>query len=222
MQFMKTEGTSELVEALTGALTAALKHNLKVLWLVPGGSNISVVVEAMATIPKKDTHRLVVMLSDERYGQIGHEDSNYHQIMQAGFLPYEANFIQTLSNSPLVETVDYTVKIIEKLLKECGAIVGFFGMGSDGHTAGILPHSPAVDSDNLVVAYEAGQFTRITLTPKVLSHVTVAAVGAFGTEKKSALLNLRDKTLPLQDQPAQLLKTIPSVMVFNDQIGDEE
>jgi 6-phosphogluconolactonase/glucosamine-6-phosphate isomerase/deaminase len=222
MEFIKTEGTHELVTALSGALIAALKQNLRVLWLVPGGSNIHVAVEVMAKIPEKDTHRLTVMLTDERYGEIGHENSNYYQLKQAGFVEHEARFIQTLSGSSFDETLAYAEKVTEKLFSEAGSVIGFFGMGADGHVAGILPHSPAATAQSWVSGYDGGQHQRITLTPFALSHLSMAIVGAFGAEKRPELERLCHQQLPVAEQPAQLLKHIPKVQIFNDQIrGDE-
>jgi len=52
-----------------------------VLWLVPGGSNIPIAVEAMDMIRKEmsglSLKYLTITLSDERYGSVGHKDSNW-------------------------------------------------------------------------------------------------------------------------------------------------
>jgi 6-phosphogluconolactonase/glucosamine-6-phosphate isomerase/deaminase len=221
MRFIKVGGTAELESELHDALQSALKNNLKVLWLVPGGSNAAVVVTVMAMMPQRDLHRLTLMLTDERFGAIGHPDSNYHQIMEAGLLEHDATFVQTLSGSTFEETIHYAGTAAQKLLEESGAVIGFFGMGADGHIAGILPHSVAATSDGWVAGYEAEPYRRITLTPFALSHVTTAIVGAFGSGKEPALSRLRNEQLPVEEQPAQILKHIPRVTIYNDQIGDD-
>ncbi len=220
MQFEKSEGTAELEHALLAAIALPLSQNKKVLWLVPGGSNISVAVRVMNQIDAEQSEHLTVMLTDERFGAPGHANSNYTQLFDAGFQPKWAQFDDLLIGASLDATIQTAEESYKKACSTAEHIIGFFGLGSDGHIAGILPHSPAASrGENWVVGYEASPFIRMTLTPFALSHVQKAFVGAFGKEKAPALHQLREEVVPIEVQPAQILKHLPYVVVYNNQIG---
>ncbi len=222
MKFIRTRGTTELEHALSSALNTALAKNEPVLWLVPGGSNISIAVKVMASLDSANLAHLTIALTDERYGSPGHADSNYFQLRQNGFNPGGAQFADLLEGASFEETVDASSKTMEEMFAGAKTVIGFFGMGPDGHIAGILPHSPAAVSDETwMIGYDGGQFKRFTLAPFALSHIHQAFVGAFGESKLEALNNLHDKMLPITEQPAQILRHIESVTIYNDQIeGD--
>lgn len=222
MNFIKTTNTKPLEDSLVRLLEDALEENDKVLWLVPGGSNVEVVASVMKRLGKlAATKRLTLMLSDERYGDIGHIDSNYQQFMDADLMLADAILEPTLIGGSMEATSKHTIALSKRLFEEANIVIAFLGMGADGHVAGILPGSPAVDSSEWAIGYDAGKFKRITLTPTALLRADIVIVGAYGEEKKPALTQLRDESLPLAEQPAQLLKQIRSVTIFNNQIGEE-
>jgi 6-phosphogluconolactonase/glucosamine-6-phosphate isomerase/deaminase len=88
-------------------------------------------------------------------------------------------------------------------------------MGADGHTAGIMPASPALSSDELAVYYNHSDYQRITVTAKALSRLDEAVLYASGDNKRQAVSDLL-KDLPSAQQPAQIIKQIPSWSVYND------
>ena len=59
------------------------------------------------------------------------------------------------------------------------------------------------------------------MTPKALSQLDAAVVYAAGSAKKPALDSLKTGTDP-SEQPAQYLKNINNVFIFNDQIGENQ
>lgn len=221
MEFIRAERTQELENALRNALDSELSQNKLVLWLVPGGSNIDVAVRVMAKVNLIDMSRLTIALTDERFGPTGHKDSNYYQLMQKGFNQRGAVFIDLLKGETLVDTVQKSGMAMEKIFTYADSVIGFFGIGEDGHIAGILPGSPAsVPDQTWMIGYDAGQFQRMTLTPFALSHVQTAYVGAFGSEKRTALQTLHDTIVPINEQPAQLLRHIPESHIYTNQLGD--
>ena len=97
--------------------------------------------------------------------------------------------------------------------------LGFFGIGPDGHTAGILPESPAVAAAGLAAAYDAGAFQRLTMTPRAIAQLDEAVVYAVGEAKWPVLDNL-DRDVAVALQPAQSLKQVPALTIFNDRRGE--
>lgn len=221
MKFSKVKGKAELAAALAESITNRLSEGSKVLWLVPGGSNIPVVVEAMSLVPVSLTDGLTIMLTDERYGLVGHADSNLSLLRKAGFDPGSAKSVRVLDGVGLDETVARYANLVEESFAAAEYRLGFFGMGADGHIAGILPGSPAVGSADPVCGFKADDFVRITLTPAAIINLDEAIVGAFGSKKVAALKKLRDEVLSAAEQPAQILKSIEKTVIFNDQIEGE-
>lgn len=212
------EGSAPLLDRLLEELNAGKR----VLWLVPGGSNIPLSVRVMDGISESQSRNLTIYLTDERYGEIDHADSNTRQLREAGFEPKRARMVNVLAHGlGLEETCEQYALSIATAFETADVVVAQMGMGPDGHICGILPDSPAVESDKTVVGYITENFTRITLTPQALKdHVSAAYVFAFGTAKREALTNLL-KEVPLTDQPAQILKQLPESYVYNDQMEGE-
>jgi 6-phosphogluconolactonase/glucosamine-6-phosphate isomerase/deaminase len=210
------DGAGPLADRLARELAAGKR----VLWLVPGGSNIPLSAAVSHRLPADLTGRLTIMLTDERYGEVGHDDSNTVQLKIAGFEPQQAQLHEVLQpGMSLEETVAHFAADFTQVISNTELVIGQFGMGPDGHIAGILPRSAAVKSADLAFGYDAGHFTRITLTPAAITQITVAYLFAFGREKLEALNNLANQDLSLDEQPAQILKQITESYVYNDQIG---
>lgn len=225
-QFIRAADPAKAADALYKRLLSELEKGQLVLWIVSGGSNIPQAVRIMDKLPEKHLDRLAVALSDERFGIYGHADSNMHQLLQAGFNSRRATLIPVLQPAAGSQSIDTVAQqyatLLDLVLEHAQVIVAQLGMGADGHIAGILPSSPAVKAKSLVMAYDASPFRRITLTPLALQYIDVAYVYAFGKEKQKALQNLKEKRLGPSRQPSQILKQLPEVYVYNDQVGDKK
>jgi 6-phosphogluconolactonase/glucosamine-6-phosphate isomerase/deaminase len=115
------------------------------------------------------------------------------------------------------DTVLAYEEVITTQLARADLCIGLFGMGMDGHTAGILPNSPAVSSSTLVRGYDAGRFLRITITPAAIRMLHEAVLYAVGVEKRQPLLDLVTTELSIAAQPAQALKSSQKLHIFTDQ-----
>lgn len=222
MNFIKQTDQNELARALSDKIKAALQNDNRVIWLVPGGSNIRLSAAAMKQISEQESERLTIMQTDERYGPLDHPDSNWRQLREAGFATKQARTVPVLTaeNNSLAATAANYAAQIEKEFAMADYIIGQFGMGADGHIAGMLPGSPAAKSDKLFTGYDAGQFQRLTMTLPAIRRIAAAYAFIFGAEKQPALDNLHTKALPLVEQPAQILKQVPSASIYNDYIDD--
>jgi 6-phosphogluconolactonase/glucosamine-6-phosphate isomerase/deaminase len=220
MRFIKSTDSNEGIDALTKRLVDELTAGKHVLWMIPGGSNIPAAVRIMEQIPYALTNFLSITLSDERYGEPGHDNSNWQQLISAGFQGKQAILLPVLISGA---TLDDVTRAFDKMLSEQfqknDIIIAQLGIGSDGHISGILPESEATTAGGLAAGYHSEQYTRITTTFTAIEQVTAAYVFAFGAEKQSALNNLRQDISVIQE-PAQVLKKIPESFVFNDQLGD--
>jgi 6-phosphogluconolactonase/glucosamine-6-phosphate isomerase/deaminase len=225
MKFLR-ENQGAAVEAIAMRLGKELDAGKRVLWLVSGGSNIAAEVEIMAIIREQYRDRLdqlAIMPMDERYGQKGHAGSNTQQLREAGFDSGGATWVDVLEhNVSFEQTVDFYNDIATTALTNATTIVGQFGMGDNGHIAGIQPGSPAVTADETTVAgFEWSDYPRLTLTPSALKSITVAYLLAYGTGKKDVLSQLQQCEGDVSDFPGLLLYDVPEVYVYNDQIESE-
>lgn len=215
--------TTEAQNRITKALTNTLVEK-RVLWLVCGGSSIAAQAQIMQNLPAENLKNLTILPMDERYGPPGHSDSNYQQLRDAGFDARRAKWKDVLERDlPLTETVSYYSELISDAQSEADYILGVFGLGADGHTAGVLPGTPATSDDEAsVVGYVWTDFTRMTLTPRELVKTDEAYVLAYGANKKDALQRLQKNDESIQNLPAILLYHVPKVEVYNDQIETKE
>ncbi|MGH7237563.1 MAG: 6-phosphogluconolactonase [Candidatus Saccharimonadales bacterium] len=208
-------------QALAEVLQAALKNNKRVLWLVPGGSNIPVSVAVMNQLDSANTDKLAIMLTDERFGAVGHKDSNLRQLAEAGFDGKKASVVPVLHEGlDLQQTANLYANAAHTAFASATAIIGQFGMGADGHIAGIKPGSPAARAEqDWAVGYEWDDFTRLSLTAPAIVQIKIVFVLAYGQAKNQALNNLKSKKLSVIEQPAQILKKLKNVNIYNDQLG---
>lgn len=221
MQFITVPDHKEGTQALAEKVISFLNKGNKVLWLVPGGSNIPITAEAIniirGTVPATSLGNLTITLTDERYGPVGHPDSNWKQLHDTGVNFAGIKAYPILDGSSLTETVVRFGETIRKILTYTDVIIGQFGMGADGHIAGILPHSPAVAEETLLTAgYESKLFTRISLTFPVLRQIDIAYMFVSNVTKKTAIDRLHENNVSLGEEPAQILKEIPEVYIYVD------
>ena len=220
MRFIKVVDWQPGIIALGERLHTALKAHNNVLWLVSGGSNIQASVSVMDNIAEELTEHLTIMLIDERFGLPGHKDSNYKQFQDAGFNPRQATFMPMLVEGlNLQETAHRYEELLERALESADMVVSQLGIGSDGHIAGILPRTSAVNADGLVTAYKHPSYTRITATFEALKRIDCDYSFVFGKDKQDALTTLKTEVLTLEVQPSQILKQLPEAYIYNDQIG---
>jgi 6-phosphogluconolactonase/glucosamine-6-phosphate isomerase/deaminase len=220
VKFIKIADAAGAADVLAKRLIKELRAEKRVLWLLSGGSNIAIEVAVMNKIPSEIQPYLAIML-DERYGPYGHKDSNMQQLLDAGFKPGKATIVPVLvpENLSLEDTATRYQAAAKTAFGNADVIIAQLGIGPDGHISGILPGSPAVESIGLVAGYRTDQFERVTFTFEALKLVTAAYAFAFGGAKREQLESLRDKKLPLGEQPAQILKQISESYIYNDQIG---
>ena len=221
MQLLRTD-TIEAEQRLLQRLLDELKGGKNVLWLLSGGSNIHAAVRIMEAIPDEVSSHLTIALIDERYGPVGHPDSNWHQLQAAGLDMKQAASIPCLREGlSQQETAQAYEARLRVAFESSDCIIGLLGMGADGHIAGILPESVAAKPcQHLVIDYKGPDHQRITLTFKALDKITALYVFAFGASKLSALQQLYDQEIDIEKQPAQFLKRHQESYLYNDQLGE--
>lgn len=220
IEFRQTNSVGEAAEFISHQIKSRLTQGQTVLWLASGGSAVAVAVEAARRLADADLKHLTFSLVDERYGSPGHPDSNWTQLINNGFTLDNARLQPVLSDADTRQTLKQYTDFISSQLNQADYKIGLLGIGVDGHTAGILPNSPAVEADELVSYYETPDHKRLTMSPAGLAKLDEAVIYAQGKPKWKALDQL-EQDLPPAYQPAQILKKIPRVTIFNDHKGEK-
>lgn len=187
---MYTNGTTkDVATRLLEKIAGEVEAGRRVLLLVPGGSAQMVFPDLFpALMPYAQS--LTVSLTDERYGQPGHVDSNWN-----GVLPYlgELDARPVLENAPIEDTTKrYAERLWSAATDPSVSIIALFGMGADGHIAGITPHSPACESTEMAVYFTGDDYERITMTTALFPYVDYAVLYTAGAEKQTVLARLSD------------------------------
>jgi 6-phosphogluconolactonase/glucosamine-6-phosphate isomerase/deaminase len=221
LKFILTTSWEDGVADLTARLITELRQGKQVLWLLSGGSNIWASVEVMDSIAEDLTGNLHLMLADERFGGVGHKDSNWQQLLDSGLETKKSKVYEILTGQATLAKAakDYEA-LAAKAFSAVDVVIAQLGIGEDGHILGMLAGSKALDADSLAYGYEGGKHQRLTLTAAAMRQINAAYVFAFGESKRPTLSKLQRRKLIPSEQPAQLLKQVPEVNIYNDQIGD--
>ncbi|MEK7113269.1 MAG: 6-phosphogluconolactonase [Patescibacteria group bacterium] len=208
---------SDVARFIASSVLKNLEENKKVLLFLTGGSSVPVGVEVLRilNISKTVLDNLTVTLTDERYGDVGHADSNWHKLLEKGVDFSKIKTITVLRGEDFENTVGNFARDLERVLVNADFKIGLFGIGKDMHTAGILPGSASAQSLDFVCGYNTAQFSRITITPKAIAMLDEAVVCLRGEEKREVVEHLR-KENDINIEPAQILKKVSLLTVFTN------
>jgi len=219
MNFIEISSPEPVVAEITRTLAKHLTAGEKVTWLVPGGSSIIIVARVSQNLVAENLslENLSVTLTDERYGYVGNPDENWFQLDQAGFsLPGATTYRVLQSGLDRDQTTEKYAEALESLLTNSDFNIGFFGIGADGHTAGIKPHMIDMDTESFATSYRGADYERITMTPRAIGLLNRIYVYAMGNEKASALREFYNEDILPAEQPAQVLKQVADLTLYTD------
>jgi len=216
LNIQNNKTSEEIASHIAEAINKQIRLGKNVLWFLSGGSFIPTEILISKKIDEVPPGKLVVTMGDEKYGSVDYEESAWFKLMKGGFDIKGAKLIPYLNGKDILNTTEDIIKIIQEEITKADYKIGLFGMGADGHTAGVLPHTPAVKADYLAYAYDAPPFKRITITPKTIATFDEAFLYAMGESKWPMIEKLKLDDISIEDQPAQILKSIPLLTIFTD------
>jgi 6-phosphogluconolactonase len=184
-----------------------------------GGSTPKKMYSLLAEEPFRDTvpwHSICFFFGDERTVPPDHAESNYRMAREAllSKVPIsETNVFRMKAENPDTDqaAMDYA-HILEKSLgtgSEPRLDLVLLGMGSDGHTASLFPHSTALkENERLVVANYVDRFQsyRITLTAKAINLARNVTFLVSGTDKAESLGRVLEGPFQPELLPSQLIR----------------
>ena len=185
------------------AITFAVEHFLKVARqaiqqtgkfsvALSGGSTPKAIYQELAKIKDFDWTKVFLFWSDERAVPPDSKESNYNMAIEYfGKLPIPKHQIFRMKAESEIEknAKDYEEKIHHYLGKDLFDLV-MLGVGEDGHTASLFPHTQALQEEKLLVVANdvpQKQTKRMTLTFRCINESKHIAIYALGKSKKEIL-----------------------------------
>ena len=143
--------------------------------------------------------RVVVLLADERWVQVDHEDSNERLVRQT-LLAGKAKSAQFLSLLPLPDDEITNISGLSTLLRSLPRFdVVLLGMGEDAHTASLFPCSTALreglttEQGALITRPRNAPHQRVSMSKRRLQATEHGVIHIVG-ERKKAMLELARKS----------------------------
>lgn len=222
----------ELLQKAGDALAQFLKKN-EVLLLLSGGSAVNILEKIDSSVVGKDT---TISVLDERYTTDA-SISNFSHIINTTFyrssIANGAFYIDT--RVARNETINQLAERFEHALRNWktahpkGIIVSTQGIGSDGHTSGIMPYpeNPLqfeklfCNENDWVVGYDAENKNpfpmRVTTTIPFLKMIDHSIVYAVGDNKKEILKKANSSITKLNEFPCKVIQDMKDVLLFTNQ-----
>lgn len=164
-----------------------------------GGSTPKAIFERITSPPydnRIDWSKVHLFWSDERAVLPEHPDSNYHMAMQAGLqkMPIPKEQIHRMQAEKDIEAhaLSYE-KTIQSVLKGRPFDLVMLGMGEDGHTASLFPHTKALTETQRLVAANflpEKNIWRMTFTYRCINAASHIALYVLGAGKKHILVEV--------------------------------
>jgi 6-phosphogluconolactonase len=197
-----------------------------------GGNTPKKLYQILAASPYKEKlawDKIIFLLGDERLVPITDKDSNYLMVQNSLLVgaPVDASRllrVYTELGTPGAAAADYELTIKKHLGLKDGQLPALdfvlLGMGPDGHTASLFPHTDAVknalkngldDTSHIVLANWVAKMDswRITLTAPVLRNARNVLFQATGADKAESLKQVLSGPLNQELYPSQLLRDMP-------------
>lgn len=153
-----------------------------------GGSTPKVVFEALSKRKDLDWTKVLLFWSDERAVPPDHPDSNYRMAKESGLLnlPPSNQIFRMEGEKDLPKAAIRYADLIEQKLTPHLFDLVLLGVGEDGHTASLFPHTEALQSEALVCANVVPQkkTSRLTLTFRCMNESRQAIFYALGSSKR--------------------------------------
>jgi 6-phosphogluconolactonase/glucosamine-6-phosphate isomerase/deaminase len=217
---IRHESSSQALSTICNALSTASENN-KMLWLLSGGSAIDLEVQISHQLTKVQKQHITIGQVDERYVKVGSVHHNWTSLIQAGLKPeqFDASLPMIQNNLSLKETAAAYDIQLRQAFARCTFSCGIYGIGTDGHTAGIKPAKDpesfkVFDSVSLTVGYQGNDYKRLTTTAAVITKLSAIYVYAVGSDKSQVLADLSETISP-HKMPAQLLKKAKNIVIFS-------
>ena len=207
-------------DVFVDAAQRAVQERGRFFVALSGGSTPRALYQLLAAPPyhdQVDWSRTWVFWGDERCVPPESEESNYRMAREALLFHVPVPAHQVFRMRGELADVDAAAALYEMDLRRAfalapGALPRFdlvlLGLGPDGHTASLFPHTAALQvRDRFVTANRVDKLNahRLTLTAPVLNAAALVVFLVAGADKTPALTAVLDGARQPDEYPAQLI-----------------
>ncbi|MBT9311121.1 6-phosphogluconolactonase [Leptothoe kymatousa] len=202
--------TEQVIELIRAAISTRGRCTIA----LSGGSTPKPLYQALA---KTDLpwEKLYIYWGDERYVPITHSDSNAKMTQEAWLshvpIPAENIFIVPTDTAPPQASADqYQQDLLQSFQGSLNTPAEFdiilLGMGDDGHTASLFPHTAALKAtDRWITVGQKDDQPRITFTASLINQARHVLFLVAGSNKQNALAQVFAPTADSALYPARLI-----------------
>ncbi len=212
-------------------LQTALAERGQFTLALAGGSTPKPLYEALAQ-QELDWEKIQVLWGDERYVPPSHPDSNEGMARLAwlNHVPIPAANLHPMPTDaadPAVAAQRYQQELQTLFQVQPGTIptldLILLGIGDDGHTASLFPHTPALQvQDQLITVGNKDGQPRITFTAPLINQARTVVFMVAGASKRPALREIFSDSADSMQYPARLIQPQGELWWLLDQAAGEE
>ncbi len=193
------------IEHLIALYRQAIQEHGNFFVALSGGSTPKALFERLSQPPYQsqiDWSKVHLFWSDERSVPPDDPESNYSMAMQAGLkkMPIPPSQIHRMQAEQEIEKNALAYEeTIRRVLKDQPFDLIMLGLGEDGHTASLFPHTEGLTiQDRLVIANYIPQKNtwRMTLTFTCINQAAHIAIYVLGASKKYILADVLKTSTP--------------------------
>jgi 6-phosphogluconolactonase len=211
------EVSKNLAEWITQKIETTLAQRDRFTWVVTGGNSPKQLYELLATAPysnRIDWSKVHVFWGDERAVPFDDNRNNakmtFEHLLNKVPVVKEQVHIMDTSLAPAESAKAYET-ILHSYFNATGPSFDLVlnGMGDDGHTLSLFPHTPVIHEKEAWVSsfyLEAQQMYRITLTAPIVNRAYAVAFLTFGDNKAKALYEVIRGARNIDLYPSQIIQ----------------
>ena len=231
----KVDLVQRALELVTASIQTAIAERGFCTLALAGGSTPKPLYAALATQPLA-WDKLYIFWGDERYVPVSHGDSNAGMAKQVWLdrVPIPPGHIlipPTHLADPAEAAAIYADQVRSQFSQLQGLAVDqlpqfdliLLGMGDDGHTASLFPHTAALQvRDQLVTLGQKGNDPRLTFTVPLINQARCVIFLVAGAGKRPALAEVFAEVGDDQAYPSRLVRPQGQLYWLLDRAAGEE
>lgn len=219
MEVKRFSDKQEFLQVSADAITSICKEKAGECYIgLSGGKTPKPVYLLLSEHQDFDAGRVQFFVVDERYVPLDHPDANYHMIAKSLIEPIGVDDrFHHFDTSQEIEVAleQYEQELLQIPDQSLDLVV--LGIGTDGHTASLFPHSEALSEQSRLVAHTQTQSQtvadRLTMTLPMILHAKKLLVLLSGNEKAQILEKLMQEDVSVEEYPAKALFTHSDITI---------
>lgn len=213
--------TADSAQAIEDFILWKLKEQDGLSIALSGGESPKTVYQNLAWNRKIEWSKIELFMVDERYVPKDSEQSNFRMIEETllSKIPPVKSFHDFNTDLDLEQAAEIYDLMLEKRGRKLFDLV-ILGLGSDGHTASLFPHSLALkEKTKLATTSESPDGKkRLTLTfPAIMGAEKIIFLVRGEAKKEMVKKVMSSKKVEEYEIPAKIIMSHPNVEIYYDQ-----